>query len=127
MNVACSVETNQYQSGEGQLPFRHRLWTAGAGRKVVIFCHGRGALASSYSPYWLVSTPARVFMTLARYGFAVLAIDAGGPTQWGNDASITAVGNAVAWVRTNWLGGAGTAKVVLAGYSMGGCVALNYA
>lgn len=121
------ADATAYQAGEGCLLTRGRL--AKPADKLIVICHGRTTLpAKQHCLQWAQNAlggPPHV-QFLAEHGFAVLSIDAGGGLTWGNAASQTALGNAIAWARAQGFCSP-TAKVLLLGYSMGGAVALNYA
>lgn len=93
-----------------------RIVGGGAGCAQFIYDVNGGAVQASAPPHlhYLVHT-----------GFSGMAIDAGGPFTWGNDASVAAVAAAVAYARANGLCHP-TKKVALLAYSMGNVVAMNY-
>lgn len=91
-------------------------------RPGIIYCHRLGAdHLEAIDPTYVQDTLAN----LALAGYLVLAVDAGGGSTWGNDASQTSVTSAHAYL-TGTLG-AKTGKVHLYGWSMGAAVALNWA
>lgn len=61
---------------------------------------------------------------LARRGFTVLGVDAGGLTTWGNDTALAAVNDARTFLQGTLAAKAG--KIVLLGGSMGSVLALNW-
>lgn len=93
-------------------------WRRDASRRAVVFCHGGGGLAYTWS-YYLPQLEA-----LAVAGHPVISTDMGGDT-WGNDTGQTRVGQSWTFAQTAF--GAKTDKMILVGDSMGGAVALNYA
>jgi alpha-beta hydrolase superfamily lysophospholipase len=130
--VQVDYRIGQYQAGEASYAFRPRI--ALGNEKVIIAVHGRSPTLTHGVQQFI---PIAHFGTTSCFqlvealvdgmGYSVYAIDAGGSLTWGNDASITAIANAVAWLR----GASGFAdpakKVVLWGYSMGGFDTLYYA
>lgn len=63
---------------------------------------------------------------IARAGYPVVAGDNAGTASMGNDAAITAMGSDLTWARSN-VGAKATGKHFVAGISMGGLAAMNYA
>lgn len=120
--MSSLYQTGIYQAVEAQVGVRGK--TASARTPVIIVCHGR-----SWSATEIFLTPTLMAFCnwLSQHGYGVLSIDAGQGDTWGNQASETALGNAITWLK----GANGFAdqskKVVLLGHSMGGLVTLNYA
>lgn len=89
--------------------------------RLIIAAHGHGGGAEQWAPSFTgLGVHAAALVLTGRY--VVVAIDAGGPTSWGNAASMTAVADARTWAVGR---GARAGRYGLAGYSMGGAVALN--
>lgn len=122
--TASQFAIGRYTPSEGSLLHRGRR-SVDATDRLVLVCHGRTP-SSTYGCLQWAQMADFWPMLLADNGYTVLAIDSGGNLTWGNDTSITAAVNAVAWAR-----GAGvchpTKKVAVVGYSMGGLEAFNYA
>lgn len=112
----------EYQAGEGVVTCRPQTQTTKRG---VIFCHGAGGSALNALHLTGIPRQAEIVRTVADEGYTVLAGDFGGAQTWGNDTSLTRVGQAVTHLTA--LSGVNTGKVHLIGISMGGLVALNYA
>lgn len=108
--------------GEGHVAFLPGNWRPGRGGMGVIFCHGANA---PYSDAAKILGQRRVMLALAKAGFAVIAPDLGGTQTWGNDTSITRVGQARTYLQETL--GADPGRIVLGGASMGGFVSCNYA
>lgn len=106
------------QSSEGYTLLMNRLTERNGSAPGAIFCHGATADHAS-----VVFHPPAV--ELARRGFIVMGIDAGGVHTWGNDASLAKVTSARTWLQSTGLAAPG--PVILLGGSMGSIVALNWA
>lgn len=121
--TSFSLRKDEYQVGETSVVVRGRLDSAARTRAIVL-CHGRSYDADEIE---LFPDLDMLCSFLAEHGYGVYSINAGGTDTWGNDAAITAVGNAISWLRgANGFANAAE-KVLLMGHSMGGLVALNYA
>jgi hypothetical protein len=83
-----------------------------------VLCHGHGATSTAY--YTSSSTTTRDI------GYVGIAPDCGGATNWGNDASQTALTNAFTYLTTGILG-CKTDKIVLNCGSMGALAGLRWA
>lgn len=118
-----------YQAGEqGIILVPKKLPAAGTKRGVIV-AHGYlGDATLAYGTANL-ATYGGPAVTAASGGPETvgLAIDAGGAATWGNNASITAVGNAWTWLKAQTALGVKTDKVLLIGGSMGALPVLNWA
>lgn len=123
MRLVTSYGTGEYAVGEAHAYTARRLRRPGDDARLVIQCHGRDATALE----GLDAVYGAAARGLADLGYPVLSIDAGGKRTWGNDASINAVVNAVAWARANRFAVSATKDPIIIGVSMGGATALNYA
>lgn len=91
------------------------------GRRLILSAPGHGGDASSYQQG--ITGTQQYLGPLADAGYTVLGVDAGGPSSWGNAASVTALDDAVNWA----VGEYGVrARVAFATYSMGGLSMLNW-
>lgn len=118
--------SGKYQASEAEALLLPRNWDPAAqatNPAGVIVTHGRGV---GFSQMVTPGYAERIAIALADAGIPVLCIDAGGTVTWGNDASLTAVGNAITRLQSAAVG-AGLSGTHLMGYSMGGLVVLNYA
>lgn len=109
---------DRYSPNERSFLLANRLTPRNGTARGAIWCHGAGADADSV----MFHPPA---VELAKRGFLVLGVFAGGLRAWGNDASQTAITAAVAWLRG--AGGASADPVVMLGGSMGSATALAWA
>lgn len=118
--LAARTATGAYVAAESHVTLAGAA-PAGAVRGV-ISCHGSGVLG----PAWAMTDPnvAALNQLLASQGFPVICPDLGGGNTWGNDTSVTRVGQAWTQVVAE---GAKADKVLLLGGSMGTLTALNYA
>lgn len=134
--VSYGAGASSYGASEAHVTYHDRLSKHVTDRLIVV-CHGRtpgsthGALQWLYDPNGGAAQagapPHLIYLT--RAGYAVMAIDAGGNTTWGNgdasSGSVKALADAIAWARANGVCHP-TAKVLPVGYSMGNLVVLNY-
>lgn len=107
--------------GQNSLLMLPRGFKANTNRKAIVVIHGRSGTSLDGLPGGGFGDHTRA---LTDYGYAVLSIDAGGTTTWGNSTSVTAVTNAVGYLNTTV--GASNTKVGFLAWSMGGTVALNW-
>lgn len=119
---------------DGALLFRRKGQADGVGPAVVAI-HGHGADSLTWIDSESTLAPGRFCRYLAEEGYRVIAIDDGGGTTWGDQASVDRIADAVAWMQAargagmaSYLssGGAKSGKVGLMGWSMGAMAVLNY-
>jgi pimeloyl-ACP methyl ester carboxylesterase len=102
-----------YQAGENALLMddgKHQTT-----RKVIIMRGGHGSDGTSQGPLsgGFYFEPSRALIDA---GFTLYNINAGGGTAWWNNAAMTAVGNAIAYIQSTF----SVSKVAFLGASMGG-------
>lgn len=90
------------------------------GRPWVISPHGRGGAADGCWGWWY---GAKTTAALARNGYPVIGIDAGGPFEWASDKAFVAIDKAIEYVRSEF--GAPN-DFLMWGHSMGGLTSLSY-
>lgn len=90
-------------------------------RNPIVWCHGHGGNALQAVGAVIPSMMA-ILAALTNEGFQVVAPSMG--NTWGNQASQTAIAEAIVWGRTL---DSNTTKTVVMGTSMGGAAALQYA
>lgn len=112
-----------YVAGEKHVRLQHRKYMPGSDRRLVVYCHGRGVVATEA----LDATYGQTARALAEEGYAVLSIDAAGATAWANSTSQSRLTSGIAWGRTGPLGASASKPPLLVGTSMGGMTALKYA
>lgn len=116
----ASSTMSKYRSAESQTLLWERNEKFDGTSRLVIACHGHGADSSQFGQNY---GPGSGPLALVRTGrYIVLSIDAGGPAEWGNNNSMSAITDAVTWARAH---GARAGRYGLLGWSMGGWVCLN--
>lgn len=95
----------------------------------VIWCHGRAG--DAFQGYAAPNYTYEVALAIVKAGYVYMAIDAGGPTRWGNDTAQARIMDAIG---TTMSLGAGTGrpggeslKHIVMGMSMGALTAINFA
>lgn len=106
-----------YRANERHILRSNRLHSRNGQRVGVLVLHGSGGTASLVDAH-----PAAIEM--ARRGYLVLGIDAGGLTTWGNDTCLAAIGDGKTYLQNTL--GAKTGKIALIGNSMGSAAALSW-
>lgn len=113
------INSPYFQISSGQMAVMH--YDAGVSlancRYPIIVLHGHAGDATTTEEGALVDQNGWL-TALARAGFVVIGIDAGGPATWSDPAAMSAVDAAYSYTSRS--------KVGLLGYSMGGLVALNW-
>jgi pimeloyl-ACP methyl ester carboxylesterase len=116
--TGATVRVNEYDIFWAPIPG----WTGSL--PGVLFCHGAGGLAPQQ---WRDRSTAGHLALANALGknYSCGAGDMGGTSTWGNNTSITALGQLQTWLQGTKNATAG--KIALVGVSMGACAALNYA
>lgn len=114
MGTASAGELGRYTPSERSLLVRPlHDGRPHAERRAVIILPGHGSPPSIWTPGNFVGKHAGA---LAEAGYYVLSPDAGGGATWGKTAALDIITAAYAWVMEQ---GMGSAKALLAGWSMG--------
>lgn len=123
--------TNDLPSGENGLLLKPWQWDASPTRRVIVALHGHTVTGDTtaclqYKPAAPGTfAPGYHAWALATYGgYAILSIDAGGGTPWGNATAVSRVADAYTYAQ-NTLNSTST-KIGIMGWSMGGLLSLNY-
>jgi pimeloyl-ACP methyl ester carboxylesterase len=115
-----AVYSTGYTGSEGSVVMHGRLSPGGT---PVIICHGLLVNGVNAAASALEGAIGRQLADV--YEVTSGTADLGGLSTWGNDASIAALDALVTYMGSTY--GTKTARVALAGISMGGCLALNWA
>lgn len=121
--MRSSYAVGLYQSGEGTTILRPSA--PHDELRGVVFCHGAGGLSGNAVHLTGVPSQSRLLRRIAAAGHVILSADLGGMFTWGNDTSITRLGQAITYLRS--LDGVADIPPVVLGVSMGGLIALNHA
>lgn len=108
-----------YRANESS--FQIRSWFDRGGSKAVIGLHGADGSSLQFSPTQNVGPHSTM---LARRGYTIFGIDAGGLHPFSDPDEMTAIDTAVTYVLGS--GGCSGPKVGIMAWSMGGLAALNY-
>jgi pimeloyl-ACP methyl ester carboxylesterase len=121
---ATSYPTTHAEASQTMVGKRWRPpgdWKA-ATRRGAVSCHGRVATGLQLTDAnWMRSSA----LAMAAAGWALISPLLASTTNWGNDAAIARVGDAIAYLRSHL--GIDSGPVALVATSMGALAALNYA
>lgn len=112
------AEFGTYRAGEWHVESMPRVRRPGA--RLVIWCHEHTASALT----WSAARDIQCQSAIADAGLPAASADLGGPTTWGNDASVAAIDQLWTLMQTRW--GVPSDKVLLLTGSMGTLTAFNY-
>lgn len=115
---------------EQQITAYGRKYVAGSATGCLIFHGSTDKAISPYkTPYGSGLPGTGLMEALAQRGIPSMSADWAGANPWGNDTAIARVGDGYSWFTSTSARAAQakTGKVLLAGFSMGACNALNWA
>lgn len=128
--AAYGAAANAYGTlGDGSATMFDQNRTSWKG--VIIALHGRSLGANTWSPMVASGSspqnpsPYDHIRRLMEHGYAVVALDAGGPFTWSNQTEMNVIDTAIPIANARF-GRASNARVGLLGFSMGGLASLNY-
>lgn len=128
MGLCTTYGVGQYASGysrESHTAGWDRAYKASVGGRAMLWGHSAGASAPQSQEPWLPSDDTLVlFQALASVLGPIMSGDQNGQS-WGNSTAQTMVSDAWSWVKSNY--GAKSDACIVAGVSMGGALALNWA
>lgn len=111
-------EKGTYRAGEWHVESLPRGYTAG--KRLVVWCHEHTAAGLT----WPALRDVQCQSAIADAGLPAASADLGGPTTWGNDASVAAIDQLWSLMQARW--GVPSDKLLLLAGSMGNLTAFNY-